>query len=68
MHNPWPSADEAVAMPVEDLALRVLDRLGTSPDDPFHSLYSRQPKIHCRSRVLSRRNDSLVACPQTLTR
>lgn len=41
MHKPWPDAPDAVAMPVDELALRVLDRLANTPNDPYDSLLRR---------------------------
>jgi hypothetical protein len=38
MAKPWPDRDEAIAMPVEELALRLLDRLEVTRDDQQHSL------------------------------
>jgi hypothetical protein len=46
MHRPWPDAREAVAMPVAELALRVVDRLDVTPDDPFHSLFRRDAFVN----------------------
>jgi hypothetical protein len=38
MAKPWPERDDAIAMPVDELALRLLDRLELTADDPMHSL------------------------------
>ncbi len=41
MFRPWPEGEEAVVLLVEELALRLLDRMATAPDDPSHSLFRR---------------------------
>jgi hypothetical protein len=46
MRNPWPSPEEAVQMPVEDLALRALDRLATTPADRLGALLTRDGFIN----------------------
>ena len=42
MHKPWPKPVEAVQMPVQELADRVLDRLATTPSHAIGSLSTRQ--------------------------
>jgi hypothetical protein len=42
MRHRWPSADEAIALPVEQLALRVLDRLWSTPADRVGDLLRQE--------------------------
>jgi hypothetical protein len=44
MQKPWPSANEAIELDVDDLALRILDRLDTTPT--LGILASRKGFIH----------------------
>lgn len=46
MVKPWPAPEEAVRLSVDDLALRILDRLDATPDDPMNSLLHRQGFIN----------------------
>lgn len=38
MAKPWPSPEVAVSLPLRERALRLLDRLDVTPDDPMNSL------------------------------
>lgn len=64
MHKPWPDGAEAVALSVQDLALRILDRLDVTPDDPFHSLFSRRSFVE---RVVTEYETGLRRIPGQMT-
>jgi hypothetical protein len=46
MHKPWPSPEQAVDLPVEDLARHVLDRVASTPPDRFGGPLTRNGFIN----------------------